>query len=151
MSSTQQTRSSQRILVVDDDKDLVRSVQAYLAARGYSVETAANGTEARAAIARTTPDLVILDVMMDTDAEGFAVAYALREDEATRRIPVILLTGFLKHLDEKYAAFEHIQGQDWPGAELMEKPVDLKKLGAAVAQHLAYAESLKASLAPAVD
>jgi CheY-like chemotaxis protein len=149
MSGTK--RNEVRILVVDDDKDLVRSEKAFFEARGYAVTTAANGTEARAAIARQAPDVVILDVMMDHDAEGFAVAWELKANEATRRIPVVLLTGFLQHLDEKYESFQHVQWQDWPAAQLLEKPVNLAKLGDTVERLLAESEKLAAALAPAAE
>ena len=65
---------AKRILMVDDDRDLVASVKAFLEARGYEVDTAHSGIEARERLAVQRPDLVVLDIMMDYDTDGFNVA-----------------------------------------------------------------------------
>ena len=80
------------VLLVDDDAGFVDAVSAVLETR-YEVRTAANGREALAAIAATPPDIVVLDVMMDHLSEGFDVARALRSSEASRAIPIVMLTG----------------------------------------------------------
>ncbi len=138
---------TKRILVVDDDKDLVRAVSTVLESRGYAVTTAHNGTEALAKVAASQPALIVLDVMMDTDAEGFGVAYKLEADPATRRIPIILLSGFTDHMATKYESFEFIQGRDWPAAKFMKKPVSMPELVATIGKLLAEAESLRAAVA----
>jgi DNA-binding response OmpR family regulator len=125
-----------RILVVDDDADLVASVAAVLTAKGHEVTTARNGTEALAAVAKAAPDLIVLDVMMDSDTEGFTVAYKLQDSEATRRIPIVLLSGFTDHLAEKYDTFESIQGREWPAARFLKKPVTMNELTLAVTELL---------------
>lgn len=136
-----------RILLVDDDRDLVGSIKVVLEANGFEVATAHNGTEAATAVAAQKPDLIVLDVMMDTDAEGFGVAYRLGADPVTRRIPIILLTGFMDHLSSKRESFEHLEGRDWPAAKLMKKPVAIPELLAAIRQLLAEAELVAAAVA----
>jgi CheY-like chemotaxis protein len=128
---------NKQILVVDDDADLVRSIQTVLTAKGYTVSTARNGTEGLAAIAKAAPDLIILDVMMDSDTEGFSVAYKLQDNDSTRNIPIILLSGFTDHLAKNYDAFESIQGREWPAAKFLKKPVTMSELASAVAEMLA--------------
>jgi DNA-binding response OmpR family regulator len=128
---------TKQILVVDDDADLVKSIQTVLTAKGYSVRTARNGTEGLAAIAKAAPDLIILDVMMDSDTEGFSVAYKLQDNVATRSIPIILLSGFTDHIAKNYDAFESIQGREWPAAKFLKKPVTMGELASAVAEMLA--------------
>lgn len=128
---------TKQILVVDDDADLVKSIQTVLIAKGYSVRTARNGTEGLAAIAKAAPDLIILDVMMDSDTEGFSVAYKLQDNVATRSIPIILLSGFTDHIAKNYDAFESIQGREWPAAKFLKKPVTMGELASAVAEMLA--------------
>ena len=66
--------SDARILVVDDDADLVDAVSTVLESSGYAVDSAANGQEARDRIREARPDLIILDVMMDTVGEGLQLA-----------------------------------------------------------------------------
>lgn len=124
--------ANKSILVVDDDKDLVASVSAYLTARGYEVVTAHNSTEAKDEMTRRRPDLVVLDIMMDYDAEGFTFAYVLKQDEATKQIPIVILSGFAEHLDTKAETFAPILAQDWPAAAYLQKPVSLKDLAATV-------------------
>lgn len=133
----------QRILVVDDDKDLRESVASYLGARGYEVVTASSGTEAVARIDERVPDLLVLDVMMDYDAEGLNLAYKLNNDERTRKLPIVILSGFLKELDKKYEKFEFIQGRDWPAAKMFEKPVKLSELAESIANLLKEKKALE--------
>jgi CheY-like chemotaxis protein len=128
---------SKRILVIDDDADLVTSTSALLAAHGYTVSGAMGAAEGRKAIRDLRPDLVVLDIMMETDAAGFDLAYALKADPATRNLPIVILSSFQDHLADKGPAFEHVMGRDWPAAELLEKPADPAKLTAVVARLLA--------------
>lgn len=86
-----------RILVVDDDDLILEILEAVLGGESLRVETAAGGDEALARVGGEAaadgdlPDLVILDVMMP-GTDGFAVCRAIKEDPATRHIPVVLLT-----------------------------------------------------------
>jgi DNA-binding response OmpR family regulator len=128
-----------RILVIDDDADMVASTSAVLAARGFAVSGAADATAGRKAIRDHRPDLVILDIMMETDAAGFDLAYALKEDPTTRSLPIVILSSFQEHLAEKGDAFQHVLGRDWPAAELLEKPVNPERLAAVVERLLAEA------------
>lgn len=106
------------VLLVDDDAVFVDAVSAVLETR-YQVRTAANGHEALAAIATTPPDVVVLDVMMDHLSEGFDVARALRSNEATRAIPIVMLTG----VDEVFNVRMEI-GESWfPYDRYLQKPV----------------------------
>lgn len=136
-----------RVLLVDDDKDLVASTKAVLEANGFEVATEHNGTDALKAISAQKPDLIVLDVMMDTDAEGFTVAYKLEADPATRQIPIVLMTGFMDHMAAKRESFDFINGRDWPAAKLMKKPVVMPELLATIRQLLAEAEATKAATA----
>jgi DNA-binding response OmpR family regulator len=117
------------ILVVDDDPDIVDSLRIILESNHYEVRTAANGSEALRALEDRMPDLMILDVMMATDTEGFDLAYKLRENPHFKNIPILMLTSFLdKVRHEGPGQFEYILGEQWPAHWLLEKPVDSKKL-----------------------
>lgn len=80
-----------RILLVDDNADLRDYVRGLLRQLFPHVETASDGLEALAAIRNRAPDLVLSDVMMPR-LDGFGLVRAIREDQATRTIPVILLS-----------------------------------------------------------
>ena len=136
-----------RVLLVDDDKDLVGSFKVVFEANGFDVVTAHNGTDGLAQVTAQRPDAIVLDVMMDTDTEGFNVAYKLEGDPSTRRIPIVLLTGFMDHMKEKRESFDFITGRDWPAAKLMKKPVVVAELVAAVRQLLAEAEAVATAVA----
>jgi two-component system phosphate regulon response regulator PhoB len=82
--------AKERILVVDDEQDLLELVCFHLARDGYQVQTAASGEEALRK-AKSKFDLIILDLMLP-GMDGQQVARALRAEPATRAVPVIMLT-----------------------------------------------------------
>jgi DNA-binding response OmpR family regulator len=79
-----------RILVVDDDPDITFAVSLYLKREQHDVHTAANRAEAMDALKAFTPDLMILDVMMEQPDDGIAMAQDLRRAGST--FPIIMLT-----------------------------------------------------------
>ncbi|MFH1085828.1 MAG: response regulator [Chloroflexota bacterium] len=81
-----------RILVVDDDPDFVEIARMILQAKGYAVDSAANGELALQAIHANPPDLVLLDVMMRGILDGIHVARTISEDAALRRVRVIMVS-----------------------------------------------------------
>jgi len=117
------------ILVVDDDPDIRDSIVIILSSHNYTVQTASNGKEAVQALEEKKPDLMILDIMMATDTEGFDLAYDLRERPEFKSLPIIMLTSFLEKVREEGPGdFAYILGEQWPAQWLLEKPVDTKKL-----------------------
>jgi CheY-like chemotaxis protein len=120
--------AAKKILLVDDDRDLVASMEAFLRARGFEVATAYNGKEAYARILESRPDLIVLDVMMDYDEEGMVFASALKTDGPTRDIPIIMLSGFNVQEDVREKVLASLMGQDWPAETFMQKPVRLAEL-----------------------
>ena len=83
--------TGERVLVVDDEPDIVALVAYHLAKAGYRVSTAANGTEAMDAAREERPALIVLDLMLP-EMSGFEVLEKLRADEATRQVAVLMLT-----------------------------------------------------------
>jgi DNA-binding response OmpR family regulator len=117
------------ILIIDDDPDLVESVQIVLESKKYEVRAAYSGKEGYQKILEKTPDLIILDVMMSTETEGFSLAYKLRNNPAYQEVPIIMVTGFPKRMAEKGPEkFQHIMGENWPVTQLLEKPIDPEEL-----------------------
>lgn len=83
---------SKRILVVDDDEDLVEALRTILESAGYTVDSAGNSKDAWERIRQARPDLMMLDVMMDSVGEGLQLALELRGDERLKGVPIIMLT-----------------------------------------------------------
>jgi two-component system alkaline phosphatase synthesis response regulator PhoP/two-component system response regulator VicR len=82
---------AKKILVVDDERHIVRLVQVNLERAGYTVVTAYDGREALQKVDAEHPDLIVLDVMMPY-MDGFETVKRLRANPATRDLPVIMLT-----------------------------------------------------------
>ena len=117
------------ILIIDDDRDLVESIRIVLESKKYGVRTAYNGKEGFQKIQEKAPELILLDVMMATDTEGFSLAYKLRNNPAYKEIPIIMVTGFTKKMAEAGPEkFQHIMGENWPVTQFLEKPIDPEEL-----------------------
>lgn len=86
-----------RILVIEDEKQLVELLSFRLEANGYKVETAFDGQGGLEKIRQLKPDLVVLDIMMPK-MHGYDVCRLSKENEATKTIPIIMLTA---HTQEK--------------------------------------------------
>jgi two-component system response regulator MprA len=87
-----------KILMIDDDPDIVTAIRIPLEASGHEFYAASDGSEGLEKIKEIVPDLIILDVMMDTATEGFQLSLQLRdrspnaEYAAYRHIPILMLT-----------------------------------------------------------
>jgi two-component system, OmpR family, phosphate regulon response regulator PhoB len=88
---TSPTAAGQRILVVEDEPDIVALVAYHLAKAGYRVSTASTGTDALEIARQECPSLIVLDLMLP-GLSGFDVLEQLRADEATRDVAVLMLT-----------------------------------------------------------
>ena len=80
-----------RILVVDDEEDLLELVRYNLAKEGYAVECVGSGEEALASVRRSPPDLIVLDLMLPA-VDGLEVCRRLKADARTRAVPIVMLT-----------------------------------------------------------
>ena len=123
-----------KILIVDDEPDIVRYLEHVLHRLGYQTATAGDGAQAIEKAAADPPDLILLDVMMPV-MDGFAVCRRLREREATRLIPVIVMTA-LTGIENRVKLLEH--GAD----DVLAKPVDERELVARVQGALARKREL---------
>jgi class 3 adenylate cyclase len=112
------------ILVVDDVAENLDIVTMRLTAQGYEVEVARNGREALERTHELLPDLLLLDVMMP-EIDGIEVTRRLKADEATRAIPVLLLTA-------KSSVDDVVAGLDAGGDDYITKPYDQTTLVARV-------------------
>ncbi len=115
-----------KILIIDDDIDLVEAMRLTLETAGFEVIDAQDGAKGLEMARSQHPDLILLDVMMGTQDEGFHVAYQMRQDEALKNIPIIMLTAVGQ---ETGFTFNKEKDEDFlPVDEFLEKPVDPQKL-----------------------
>jgi DNA-binding response OmpR family regulator len=116
------------ILVADDDRDILELVSLALERDGYELVLASNGEEALALARTRLPSLAVLDVMMPR-LDGCEVTRRLRADDATRALPVVLLSAFA---DELQAARGLAAGAD----AYVKKPFSPRELSAQVTELL---------------
>lgn len=81
-----------KILIVDDDPDITEAMKVVLENQGYTVDSAKDGSEGMERIKTAKPDLIILDVMMNTLSEGFLVSRELKNDPRYKHIPILMVT-----------------------------------------------------------
>ncbi len=111
-----------RILVVDDDPDVVEACRLVLEAEGYEVSEANNRPDGMARVAEVKPDLIILDVMMDQPDDGIVMAQELRRDGVL--IPILMLTSVNKVIGFELGADSEVL----PVTEFCEKPIEPAQL-----------------------
>ena len=115
-----------KILIIDDDPDFVESVAGILKARGYVVDSAPNGDEGIKKAKAIMPDLIILDVMMSKNTEGFDVSRKIPEDKDLKSIPVIMVTGIREKMN---LAFGFEPDKTWlPVKTVLEKTIKPEQL-----------------------
>jgi CheY-like chemotaxis protein len=113
------------VLIIDDDGDFVRAVQALLESSGYKVLNAANGRDGLQLAKINQPDLVLLDIMMSERTEGFFVLEEMRRVSALSKTPVIVVSSI--YSDEPVFRVDPEAG--WLPANLfLAKPVEPAKL-----------------------
>jgi len=118
---------SKKILIVDDEKDLLEILKVKLKDVGYEVLTAENGRDAIAKAKTQKPDLITLDIIMP-DIDGAEVAEELKKDPETKNIPIIFLTCLVTKGEEE----KHVKG----GRYFMAKPYDASELLQTIEKHL---------------
>ena len=114
-----------KILLVDDEQEVLAFLGSFLERRGYEVILASCGAQAIELAKETRPDLIILDMVMP-DIYGADVAKVLSKDLLTRDIPIVFLTGIADRADEPLGVKA---GKQY---EMLAKPVDEAKLLATI-------------------
>ena len=128
--------ANEKIVIVDDDQDIRDSVQVILESRGYTVVGAADKKTGIAAVKAEKPDLIILDVMMESYSDGFDLARTFKEDVEFKDTPIVMMTGAQEKtgIDFRTAAGD----STWlPVDGFLDKPVDPNTLLEEIAKHLA--------------
>lgn len=110
-----------RILVIDDDPDFVLATKTVLVGAGYAVDDCSSGKLALGKIREFKPDLVLLDVMMETGSAGFYVAQEIRKRTEYQRLPILMLTAIHKHTPLRFSP--DTDGDYLPVQKFLDKPV----------------------------
>ena len=124
------------VLIVDDEPLNVDLLEQELAAAGYRTLSASSGEAAVAAAAKSRPDLILLDVMMD-GIDGYEVCRRLKAGEATRAIPVVFLTALAD-------TFEKVRAFGAGAVDYLTKPFETEELLARVGVHIALRREIEA-------
>ncbi len=115
-----------KILVIEDDSDMVAALRMPLEANGYEVLTASTGEEGLQKVKEIEPDLIILDVMMETTTAGFQISLQLRSPDskseyaAYRHIPILMLTAIHTTTSLRFGPDEAYLPVD----DFVDKPID---------------------------
>ncbi len=114
-----------KILVVDDEPDMVEMIKAVLEGAAHQVIAAYNGQEGVEKAKSEKPDAIIMDIMMPVK-DGFVACKELKGDPACRDIPVLILTAVSEHFaDSRYAKS---MGLELDAEDYIDKPIDPKVL-----------------------
>jgi len=115
-----------RILIIDDDEDYGNALSIVLENSGYKVEQVLNIKDGREAIDKVLPDLIILDVMMEKHTDGFELCSDLKNDEACRMIPVMMVTAVTEKTGFKFSP--ETDGEYLEADDYVSKPVPVAEL-----------------------
>ncbi len=124
-----------KVLIVDDDSDIITFVVTVLEENGYTPLIAKNGEEGLNKVKQDNPDLVILDVLMPKQS-GIKMYRELKTDESMKGIPVVILSGIAKRTFlRSQEALTEFGGQNVPEPETyIEKPVEPEELAEIIKQ-----------------
>ncbi len=137
MSTNADPVAGSRILIVDDNPQILELLEAYLEPLQLRVALAADGEAALSAVERDPPDLILLDIMMPKRS-GFEVCRILKEDPRYRDIPIVMVTALNENGDMERA-------RECGGDDFLTKPVNKIELLARI-QNLLKLRHLKQSL-----
>jgi len=116
---------NEKILLVDDDEDLLRSLQVILESNGFDVITSDNAEKGHSLLRAEKPDLLVLDVMMKSELEGYYLMQKIKKEKDFHDLPVIMLTGIKDQLGVNlYSAVE--DESLFPNVRYHEKPLEAK-------------------------
>jgi two-component system, OmpR family, alkaline phosphatase synthesis response regulator PhoP len=109
-----------KILVVDDEVDLVKTIQFSLELGGYKVLVSYNGEDALTQARKENPDLILLDIMLPK-LDGYKVCRLLKFDEQYKHIPILMMTAKTQEKDK-------LMGKETGANEYITKPFDIEEL-----------------------
>ena len=115
-----------KVVVIDDNTDFLFTIETFLQKNGFEVHTADDGQKGIDLIHKERPDLILLDIMMETLFSGFEVCKAVRSDDEFKHMPIIGVSAIGEELDIDYSQwsdYEYFR----PDA-FLDKPIDKQRL-----------------------
>jgi DNA-binding response OmpR family regulator len=109
-----------RVLVVDDEPNILLSLEFLMQQAGFEVTTAEDAEQAQALISRQVPDLILLDISLP-GMSGFDLLEQLRADDATRQLPVVMLTAHGREVEKE-------KGMALGASDYITKPFSTREL-----------------------
>ena len=132
---------SLKVVMVDDNTDYLFTMQTFLQRNGFDVYTAEDGQKGLDLIRKEIPDIILLDVMMESLFSGFELCKKLRTEDELKHIPIIGISGMGDELGLNF--------KQWPDFEyfspeaFLDKPVDKQRLLELIPQTIEAARKLK--------
>jgi len=115
-----------KVMIIDDNPDYIFTMETYLGRHGYQTVTAEGGEDAVEKVKAAAPDILLLDVMMESVYSGFEICKQLRNDKQLRHIPIIAISGMEEELG---VGVDLANDYDYfRPDEFMDKPVDKELL-----------------------
>jgi CheY-like chemotaxis protein len=128
-----------RILIVDDDTDLIEGQKVFLEKNGYQIETALTVEEGLRKAKESAPDIIIADLMMEHYDSGFVFCKKVRDLPGLAKVPIIMQTAAPRKVGFTFDAGPG-RGRDWMKVdEVLTKPVPLEHLLGKIEQYLSSA------------
>ncbi len=126
-----------KILLIDDDPDLQEGQRIFLVGQGYEVQTASGAEEGLEVLKRFTPNLILVDLMMEHYDAGFVFCAKVRENPEFAEVPIIMQTGARDKLGFSPDSYDE-KARSWMKADrILTKPVPLEDLLKTIEQYLA--------------
>jgi CheY-like chemotaxis protein len=120
---------SAKVLLIDDDSDFRAAVKSLLESHGYNVLEASSGHEGLRAVVEHKPDVILVDIMMETTVEGYGVTYSLKyldEFAEFRQIPIFMVSSIEEGPDERFPMSAEVDMIRPDG--YLTKPLDIAEL-----------------------
>jgi CheY-like chemotaxis protein len=117
--------SSKKILIIDDEPDVVAYLKVVLESNGYEFYSADNIKSAESLVKDIRPDLICLDIVMPKET-GISFYIKLRREKVFKKLPVIIISGIVEK--EKFNFYSYVKDESIPPPEFyMEKPINVEK------------------------
>ena len=117
-----------KVLIIDDNVDYADSIKVIVDSGPYRADVANSSKEAVEKLEKETPDLIILDVLLQKGAEGIVLSRKFKKDPQLKQIPIIMLTSMTKQTGFKFVSQDPRHSHFLPVEEFLEKPVAPKDL-----------------------
>ena len=118
---------NKKLLIIDDDPDILRSLKVILEDKGFNVSTASDKDDGLKLFTSQKPDLIILDIMMETDLEGYGMLNDFKKDEFMREIPIIMYSGMAEQIGVNFRSAVEDE-EMFPNVSFVDKREDIEDL-----------------------